>query len=341
MADGLDRCLAEMERGGVDVLLLGRESNARFVSDATRLWLAGTRAFAPTCVVVRETAAVHLLSVTDAGLPRKFPTDRLYPLTWNPMNAVESVANIDGVRSARRIGVDGMTPMFADLLVAALPNVELVDGEALMRSARRVKSERDLVGIRSAIDVAQRAFGAAVGALEPGIRERELVGVFEEEMARLGTSTPAFEGTFCVVDDEGWVRRIASDRVVERGDLVAMHGGVLFDGWEGSFARTWPCGPVTDAHRARWSRWQPRWQVLLDRCRAGARVADVRSGADGVAVYGLGLGYEGLAADAVLEPGMVIALELAADGMLGADTLLISDHAARSLTTYAFPAFAA
>jgi hypothetical protein len=55
VAEGLERTLGEMGRRHVDVLVLGREANARFVSGATRLWLAGTRPFAPGCVVVRET----------------------------------------------------------------------------------------------------------------------------------------------------------------------------------------------------------------------------------------------------------------------------------------------
>src|SRR2546430_12168606 len=100
-----------MARRDVDVLVLGREGNARFVSGATRLWLAGTRPFAPGCVVVRETGAVHLLSVTDFGVPSDIPRERLYPMSWNPMNIMGEVAAIPAVSTARRIGVDGLTPL--------------------------------------------------------------------------------------------------------------------------------------------------------------------------------------------------------------------------------------
>src|SRR3979409_277265 len=100
-----------MARQDVDVLVLGREGNARFVSGATRLWLAGTRPFAPGCVVVRETGAVHLLSITDFGVPSDIPAQCLYQMSWNPMNIVGVVAAIPGVSSARQIGVDGLTPL--------------------------------------------------------------------------------------------------------------------------------------------------------------------------------------------------------------------------------------
>src|SRR5438270_5246954 len=118
---GKERVLEEMAREGVDVLLLGREGNARYVSGARRLFLAGERAFAPGCVVVRETGAVHLLSNTDFGVPDEIPRSNLYPTSWNPATLVGRVAAVPGVSKARRVGVDGLTPSFEALLTAALP----------------------------------------------------------------------------------------------------------------------------------------------------------------------------------------------------------------------------
>src|SRR6202022_1542422 len=92
ITDHLERTRAAMADADVDVLVLGREANARYVSGAHRLWLAGTRPFAPGCVVVRDTAAVHLLSITDDGVPQAVPPERLYPISWNPMNLVAAVA---------------------------------------------------------------------------------------------------------------------------------------------------------------------------------------------------------------------------------------------------------
>jgi Xaa-Pro dipeptidase len=318
--------------------VLGREGNARFVSGATRLWLAGTRPFAPGCVVVRETGAVHLMSATDFGVPAELPPARLYPMSWNPLNIMGAVAAIPGVSGARRIGVDGLTPLFEQLFTATFPDAQLADGEAVMRAARRVKSAREIERIRAAISVAEDAFAAAVEALGPGVRELELKGVFEERMCRLGTTTPAFEGTFSVVDGERPIRRLASDRAIVDGDRVAMSAGVLLDGWEGSLARTRPCGTQTTEYGVRQSRWAAQWTRLVDRCRAGVRVGDLRATA-GASVHGVGLGAEALEDSAALGPGMVVQLELETNGVLGADTLLVGDGEAEVLT--AFPHAAA
>ena len=92
----------------------------------------GSRApgpFGPTCVVVRETGAVHLLSTWDEGVPDDIPHENLYGISWNPMNTMSALQRIDGAATARRVGTDALSPVFAQLLPTAFPNAQLVDGE--------------------------------------------------------------------------------------------------------------------------------------------------------------------------------------------------------------------
>ena len=90
------RVLAAMEEADIDFLIVGREGNARYVSGAPRLWTAGSRAFGPGCVFVRASGAVHLLSTWDEGIPEEIPHENLYGITFNAMNFVTVLSNIDG-----------------------------------------------------------------------------------------------------------------------------------------------------------------------------------------------------------------------------------------------------
>src|SRR5438270_8996438 len=182
---GKERVLREMAAHGVDVLLLGREANARYVSGARRLFLAGERAFAPGCVVVRETGAVHLLSATDFGIPAEVPRDNLYAPSWNPATVVGRVTAIPGVNRARTIGVDGLTPLFE----ALLPDAELVDGEAVMRTARRVKTPAEIALIRAAATVAASMVAAAFEAVAAGASDAAVKAGAMEAMAAHAVTT--------------------------------------------------------------------------------------------------------------------------------------------------------
>jgi Xaa-Pro dipeptidase len=303
-ADHLERTRAAMADADVDVLVLGREANARFVSGANRLWLAGTRPFAPGCVVVGETGAVHLLSVTDDGVPSDVPTDRLYPISWNPMTLVAAVRDAAADTPVRRIGVDGVSPLFEQLFAAVFPGAALVDGEALLRGVRRVKSADDVAEIRAAVAVAEDAAVAVQAAAGDDADGVTLRGVFLERMAQLGVTTPAFEPE---------IRRV--------GDDWTLRVGVIRDGWEGSLARTWPGGTEARSVVA----------AATDRCRPGATVAEVE--ALGVRVDGVGLGHERLDAGDVLTGDMVLFVAATVADRGHGDTVRVADDGPEVLTT--------
>ncbi|MET0148682.1 MAG: aminopeptidase P family N-terminal domain-containing protein, partial [Acidimicrobiales bacterium] len=107
-AERRDRVLAGMTEDRIDALLLGTAPNIRYATGARPLWLAGARAFAPLAVVLRE-GETHLVGASDDGVPPEVPSDHLVSSTWNPATLMRRLAAIDGLTSARTIGVDGLT----------------------------------------------------------------------------------------------------------------------------------------------------------------------------------------------------------------------------------------
>ena len=175
------RVLSEMERQGIDVLVLGRRGNGKYVAGHRSLWRAVLTPFGPMCLVVRETGQVHLMGTTwDDGIPSEIPTANLSGLMWNPRLTVDALANIDGLSRATVIGVDGMSPTTAQLFGVLSPNAELVDGEQLMRSVRAAKLPDEIDCIRVALALAEGAMTEATRALVPGVTEVELKARFAE-----------------------------------------------------------------------------------------------------------------------------------------------------------------
>lgn len=268
------RALEQMAEHGLDVLVLGRQANVRYVTGAPQLWVAGTRPFGPTCVLVRATGAIHLLSTWDEGVPEDIPHENLYGISWNPMNTVAALQRIEGAATARRVGTDALSPVFARLLPTAFPGANLVDGELAMRAARRIKTAEEVVALREAIAVAESGLAAAVSELRPGVGEQELAGVLLEAVAAGGVSTPSNQDVAWVTSREHPWRRGHGDGRVKDGDLVAFSAGVLAGGYIGEVGRTWPAGQhrtAADLYR----RWDRLWDNLFQACRAGAPASDL------------------------------------------------------------------
>jgi Xaa-Pro aminopeptidase len=320
-----------MADAGIDALILGRTGNIRFVSGAEQLALAGTRPFAPACVVVRSTGRVHLLSTTDSGVPGDIPHEQLYAMSWNPMTIAGTVAAVPGLAEASVIGVDGTTPMMEALLGGVLPGADLVDGETLLRAVRRPKSATDLDHLRRACGVAEACLDAAVEAVAAGISERALLGRFDARMGQLGVTTPAFDALTGVA---GAVpRAIVADRVLRTGDLVHLRGGVLVDGWEGVLARTRVVDDPDGPQLAAAARAGAALGEAVAACRPGEAVRELRGRTEVTALEGVGLGHEELADDDTLAPADVVYVEVLVDQVLLGDVVHVADDGPQILTT--------
>lgn len=344
-----------MEAHDLDVLVLGRQANARYVAGAPQLWVAGTRPFGPVATVVRKSGAVHLLSSWDEGVPEDIPHDQLYGIAWNPMTTIAVLKAIDGAATAVRVGTDALSPTFAKLLPMAFPNAELVDGELAMRAARRIKTPEEVDALRVALQVAETGVAGAVAELTSGVSEQSLIGVLLEAMAAGGISTPASQDSVWVTSREHPWRREEGDRRAQSGDLVAFSAGVLGDGYIGEVGRTWPVGEGDDSAKALYRRWDGLWSRLLDACRPGALTTDLLTAYETAGVdlppmpvaRGLGMGFDPpvvcaqlpeTAATERLEPGMVLAVtgyvwESGVGAVFGRDAVLITDDGHEVLTT--------
>ncbi len=229
-----------METHGIDALMLGGAGDVHYVSGARQLGRAGVLPFAPVAVVVRSTGRVHLLSTWDEGVPPEIGREDLYGLSWNPANLMASLAAIPGLRESRRVGTDGLTPMFARLISGLVDGAELVDAAPVMAAARRIKTLDEITCLDVASAIAESALSALEDALRPGITEHELLGVYYEHVARLGAPTPPSESVCFATPSRGPVRyrRLASDRPVGDGELVVLAPGALYAGYEAGLART-------------------------------------------------------------------------------------------------------
>ncbi|SOX54036.1 aminopeptidase P family protein [Mycobacterium ahvazicum] len=316
-----DRALAEMDKHGLDILVLGRQANIRYVTGAPQLWIAGTRPFGPMCVLVRSTGDIYLNSTDDEGVPEEIDHDHLYGLAWNPMTLIDVLKKVDGADAARRVGTDAITPTFAALLPDAFPNAELVDAEPAMRAARRIKTADEIATMDSALRIAEHGLATAVSQLAPGVSEQTLAGVMMEAMAAGGVSTPATQDAAWVTSRERpWHRGQAS---AQPGDLVAFAAGALANGYVAEVGRTWQVGDF-DA-RALFERSNTLYDNMLAACRPGVSIRELLAAYEAAGepippmpiAHGLGLGFdppvvsETLVAageDDQLEAGMVLAI---------------------------------
>ena len=256
-----ERVLDAMAGAGIDVLVLGRQDNAGYACGMRRLWTAGTRPFGAGCIVVGSTERIHALSSWEDGIEPPMSFDDLYPLTWNPRIMAASMAGIDSLSEARRIGVDELTPSFRRAAANFAPEAEVVVADELMAGVRLHKLPGEVEAIARACAAAWVGVEAALAAGEPADPAAAAIGA----LAGRGVTVPS-----------------SGVRAERRGDGLAVDIGVIHDLYEGGVG-----GIFVDGRRAGSA-------ALANACRAGATHADLAAAAtaNDWLVRGLGMGFE-------------------------------------------------
>ena len=256
-----DRVLDAMASAGLDVLVLGRQDNAGYACGMSRLWTAGTRPFGAGCIVVGATGRIHALSSWEAGIEPPMVFDDLYPLTWNPRIMAASLAGIDGLAEAGRIGVDELTPSFRRAAAGFAPGAEIVVADDLMARVRRRKLPGEIEAVARACAAAWAGVEAALDAPE----DADPAGAAIQALAGIGVTVPS-----------------SGIRVERRGAGLAIDIGVLCDLYEGGVGGLFVDGRRTGS------------AALVEACRAGAAHSDLAAAAtaEDWLVRGLGMGFE-------------------------------------------------
>jgi len=204
-----------------------------------------------------------------------------------------------------RIGVDIATPSVLDNLARALPDVEIVDVGPAMRDARLVKNEDELELMRFASRVSDATMAAAIAAIEPGVRECDVLAVAMGVLFRNGAEVPQCNLIVCSGEGTMPMQRFASERAIEPGDLVMLDLGGCFGGMFSELARTTVCGAPNDQQRSIYRAAADILDATVAALHGGATASSVQAAAGEpydaspfagrmqrmIIAHGIGVGY--------------------------------------------------
>ncbi len=275
------------------------------------------------------------------------------------MNLVEHIQGMPGTATRKRVGVDGLSPLFDGLLRMAFPQRGSSGCSPSCSNLRRVKLDAEIDCLRIAAATAEAAIVAAAQQVRPGATGKQLQAAYLARMCELGTSQFAQQGTFNTFGPGGELRFATDARPLADGAAVALAGGVLWAGYEGSLARTWWCGrgaPPAGLRRLH-DGWQQAFADVREACRPGSRErtcwrCSARPGRIPRTARSTrsGLGHEGPLAAAwldsaaagrqQLQQNMVLAIRmlLRGDGFgyLAEDMVAVGPEGAQSVTTLGY-----
>ena len=248
-----------MTEHDLDGLLLTTGPNFRyFTGFDTEFWESPTRPW--FLIAPREGAPTAVIpEVGEGAFRRTWVSDiRTWPA---PRPADDGVSLLSGVLATvpRRFGRIGAElgresvvrmPLTDFLRIRdGLPGTEIVDGSPCIWSIRMVKTEAEIARAGHICRIVSDAFAAFPGKLAIGMTEREACRALRTDIIARGADNVPYMPA--VAGPAGYSQIIggASDRVIERGDILIIDTGSRFDGYFSDFDRNFAFGPVDDAAR--------------------------------------------------------------------------------------------
>jgi Xaa-Pro aminopeptidase len=185
--------------------------------------------------------------------------------------------------SHRRIGIVGYPLMPAPLHRAILEaardlGVELVRAEGLVIAMKQIKSPNEIDLMRQAARISERAFGALVEKIEPGMTEIQVVGEAHRLIRDFGAESEAYPmWCSCGTNSTQAISRPTHRRIAP-GELVQIQVGARLGGYASSIGRPMVFGNAPEELRRFISTGLEAHRVVRDTLRGGlaAREVDAR-----------------------------------------------------------------
>ncbi len=126
---------------------------------------------------------------------------------------------------------------------------EVVEIDQIIRNQRMIKSKQEIEKIEKAIDIAQKSFLEMLNFIKAGRTEREVAAYLEYKMKSLGAEGPSFDTIIASGCRSAMPHGVASDKVIEKGDLIVVDFGCVYDGYVSDITRIVSVGEPTDEMR--------------------------------------------------------------------------------------------
>ncbi|GMC02684.1 peptidase M24 [Enterococcus thailandicus] len=121
-------------------------------------------------------------------------------------------------------------------------NAELIPVSGMIEELREVKDEEEIAIIEKACSIADMAYDHILKMIRPGMTEIEVANQVDFYMRSLGATSVSFDTIVASGLRSAMPHGVASDKVIEQGDLITLDFGCYYQGYVSDMTRTFAIG---------------------------------------------------------------------------------------------------
>ena len=157
---------------------------------------------------------------------------------------IETIAALTSEYGLDRIGFEAAHTTVSSFrrLSEKLNGIELIELDSKLDEIRIRKDAAEIILLSTVATLASHSLTAILDNIKPGVREVDVAMALELEMRRRGADGKAFDFIVASGLRGAMPHGVASNKVIESGDLVTIDFGALKDGYHSDETVTVACG---------------------------------------------------------------------------------------------------
>ncbi|WP_308618877.1 Xaa-Pro peptidase family protein [uncultured Eubacterium sp.] len=265
----IQKCVKILEHKNADALVLLNESNMHY--------LCGFSPSEGMIVVLKNGDAFHLVDSRYTETAENHAKETGLKVIEFKASYYEELAKIINDSKSKSIVYESNT-----ISLKAFENIkkhckdaQMVElGDLLMRERNRKEAE-EIVLMKKANQIAEKAFLELLNHIKPGKTEKELAAYFDYLMAKEGSDGVSFDTILLAGEKTSMPHGVPSENTIKSGELVLFDFGAIYQGYHSDMTRTVAVGSASDEMKEMYELVLNAQLAGIKALNAGVKCADV------------------------------------------------------------------
>ncbi|MBI5975311.1 aminopeptidase P family protein [Staphylococcus canis] len=209
------------------------------LTDFNRRYLSGFTGTSGALLITQQ----HLKLVTDfryVSQAQEQAPD--FQIVKQQQNVYDELIRLIQDESLNNIGFEGHLVSYDSFLKLNNGRHDLISIGSEIEKIRRVKDENEIAIIQKAADIVDKAYEYILTVVKPGMIEKEVKAYLESKMLHLGADDTSFDTIVASGYRGALPHGVASDKVIESGDMITLDFGAYYKGYTSDITRTFAVG---------------------------------------------------------------------------------------------------
>lgn len=264
-----DKCSEIINKLNTDGMILCNEANMHYVCS-----------FSPSegmILILKDGTAYHIVDSRYTETAKNYAIATELNVVEISKGFIDELKNLIDKHNIKSLVFEDKTISYSRYtqLRDKLPGVEFVElGDRLMRVKNR-KDADEIVFMKKANAIAEKAFTELLNHIEAGKSEKELAAYFDYLMSKYGSDGLSFDTILLTGAHTSMPHGVPSDKKIESGDFVLFDFGATYKGYHSDMTRTVAVKSASDEMKEAYELVRKAQKAGITALDDGVKCADV------------------------------------------------------------------